>query len=218
MNMLKDIEALIFDLDGTLVDSMWIWKEIDREYLRQFDIETPDDIQLQIEGKGFTETASYFKERFLIPDDVETIKRHWNELAWEKYSTQVPMKPGAVDFLHYAKKKNLKMGIATSNSVELAKRVADVHGLHDFFAVIKTSCDVKRGKPAPDVYQMVASELRADPERCLVFEDIIPGIMAGKAAGMTVCGVDDEYSVSQREEKIRLCDYYIRHYDEIPRI
>lgn len=216
--MLKDIEALIFDLDGTLIDSMWIWKEIDREYLSRFNIETPPDIQLQIEGKGFTETAVYFKERFLLTDDVETIKRHWNELAWEKYTTQVQMKPGVVDFLHYAKKKNFKMGIATSNSVELARRVADVHGLHDFFTVIKTSCDVKRGKPAPDVYHMVAAELQTAPERCLVFEDIIAGIMAGKAAGMTVCGVDDEYSAWQREDKIRLCNYYICHYDEIPRI
>ncbi len=216
--MLKDIDALIFDLDGTLIDSMWIWKEIDREYLRRFDIETPHDIQLQIEGKGFTETAVYFKERFQLADDVETIKKHWNELAWEKYTTQVQMKPGAVDFLRYAKKKGIKMGIATSNSVELARKVADVHGLHEFFAVIKTSCDVKRGKPAPDVYQMVAAELQTAPEHCLVFEDIIAGIMAGKAAGMKVCGVDDEYSAWQREEKIRLCDYYICHYDEITRI
>ncbi len=215
--MLENIQALLFDLDGTLVDSMWIWKEIDIEYLGRFGIPVPPDLSAAVEGKSFTETAAYFKERFALKDDIEAIKRDWNEMAWEKYTSQIPLKPGALDFLHYAKEKGLKMGIATSNSVELVKQVADVHGLHDYFSVIKTACDVKRGKPAPDIYLLAASELQVAPEHCLVFEDIVHGIQAGKAAGMKVCGVEDDYSVSQRTEKIKLCDYYIYHYDEIPR-
>ncbi len=215
--MLENIQALLFDLDGTLVDSMWIWEEIDREYLGRFGILPPPDLSATIEGKGFTETAMYFKERFELEDDIETIKQDWNKLAWEKYTTQVPMKPGVAKLLHFAKEKGIKMGIATSNSVELVRQIADVHGLHDYFSVIKTSCDAKKGKPAPDIYLLAASELQVAPENCLVFEDIIPGIQAGKAAGMKVCGVEDAYSVPQREEKIKLCDYYIYHYDEIPR-
>lgn len=213
--MLTDIDGLLFDLDGTLVDSMWIWKEIDREYLSRFGLELPSDLSSQIDGKGFTEAAHYFKNRFGLADDVETIKKTWNELAWKKYTSQVPMKPGAIEFLQYAQEKGYKLGIATSNSIELVKRIAEVHGLHDYFTVIKTACDVERGKPFPDIYLRVASELQVKPERCLVFEDIIPGIQAGKAAGMKVCGVEDEYSHAQREEKIRLSDYYIYHYNEI---
>jgi 16S rRNA pseudouridine516 synthase len=216
-DMLKDIDALIFDLDGTLVDSMWIWRDIDMEYLNRHNISLPDNIQIQIEGMSFTETAHYFKERFAITDDVEKIKNDWNAMAWKKYCTEVPMKPGIMDLLEYAQEKGFKMGIATSNSVELVQKIADVHGLHDYFPVIKTSCEVAKGKPAPDIYLLAAKELEVGPERCLVFEDIIPGIIAGKSAGMKVCAVEDEYSVSTREDKKKLADYYIYHYDEIPR-
>lgn len=107
------------------------------------------------------------------------------------------------------------MGIATSNSRELVTSVARVHGLEQDFGCIMTSCDVGRGKPAPDIYLAVADRLQAAPKSCLVFEDIVPGIQAGKAAGMKVCAVEDAYSLNQKEEKKALADYYIRDYSEI---
>lgn len=78
-----------------------------------------------------------------------------------------------------------------------------------------TSCDVGRGKPAPDIYLAVAGQLGIPPRACLVFEDIIPGILAGKAAGMKVCAVEDAYSLEQAEEKKALADYYISHFSEV---
>ncbi|MCL2051757.1 MAG: HAD family phosphatase [Lachnospiraceae bacterium] len=215
--MLENIDALIFDLDGTLVDSMWIWRDIDVEYLKRYNITTPANIQLEVEGMSFTETALFFKEKFAIPDDAETIKSDWNKLAVKKYMTEVPMKPGAVDFLEFALLKGFKMGIATSNSIELVNQITNVHGLDKYFPVIKTSCEAKKGKPAPDIYLLVAETLKVKPERCLVFEDIVPGIIAGKSAGMKVCAVDDINSQATLAEKKRLADYYIYHYDEILR-
>ena len=79
-----------------------------------------------------------------------------------------------------------------------------------------TGCDVAKGKPAPDIYLAVAGELGVEPERCLVFEDIIPGIVAGKAAGMKVCAVEDFYSISQKEEKAAAADYYIADFIQMP--
>jgi len=216
--MLTNIDALIFDLDGTLVDSMWIWRDIDISYLARYGISLPENIQNQIEGMSFTETAGYFKRVFSIPDDVTTIKNDWNQMALHRYKTEVPMKPGAVDFLNYALTKGFKMGIATSNSVELVEQITAVHGLDKYFPVIKTSCEVSKGKPAPDIFLLVAKELGVIPERCLVFEDIVPGIMAGKSAGMWVCAVEDAYSADTRGEKKRLADYYIKGFDEILRI
>lgn len=78
-----------------------------------------------------------------------------------------------------------------------------------------TGCDVAKGKPAPDIYLAVAKELNVSPANCLVFEDIIPGIQAGKAAGMRVCAVYDKYSEHQDEEKHRLADYYTYHFKEL---
>ena len=83
--MLENIKAVIFDLDGTLVDSMWMWREIDIEYLAGFGIELPDDLQKSISGMSFSETAEYFKDRFGIKDDTDTIKKRWNEMAWDMY-------------------------------------------------------------------------------------------------------------------------------------
>lgn len=210
--MLNGIEAVIFDLDGSLVDSMWIWRDIDIEYLARFDISLPDGLQASVEGKSFTETAIYFKERFGMKDSVEKIKAEWNKMARHKYMYEVPLKEGAYDFLCDCKKNKIKMGIATSNSRELVEEIAKVHNLRDFFTSIKTGCDVDRGKPSPDIYFAVSNELNVQPDKCLVFEDVIPGIMAGKNAGMKVCAVEDPYSAHDRAEKKRLADFYIDNF------
>lgn len=207
--MLQGKEAVIFDLDGSLVDSMWIWHDIDVEYLGRFGIELPQKLQSEIEGMSFSETAVYFKERFAIPDSLEEMKTDWNRMAWDKYTHEVPLKPGIAEFLKECKEHGIKLGIATSNSRELVDNIAAVHGLNNFFDCIMTGCEVQRGKPAPDIYLAVAEKLQVNPENCLVFEDIIPGIMAGKNAGMVVCAVEDEYSAHAREAKLELADYYV---------
>ncbi len=214
-SMLHGKDAVIFDMDGSMVDSMWIWGEIDVEYLGRFGISLPENLQSCIEGMSFHETAVYFKERFSIPDSVEQMKRDWNRMAWDKYEKEVPLKPGVESFLKKCRESGIKLGIATSNSRELVENVARVHGLHDFFDCIMTGSDVERGKPAPDIYLAVADSLQVAPERCLVFEDIVPGILAGKNAGMEVCAVEDAYSAKAREQKKSLADYYIEDYTEL---
>lgn len=213
--MLKDIEAVLFDLDGSLVDSMWIWRDIDIEYLGKFGIPLPEKLQADIEGMSFTETAAYFKERFQIPDSVEQMKEDWNRMAWDKYTHQVPLKKGAREFVEHCHENGIKLGIASSNSRELVENVISVHGLMDYFDSIVTACEVDKGKPAPDVYLEAAKRCGAAPEKCLVFEDIVPGIMAGKSAGMKVCAVEDAYSRHQDAEKKRLSDYFITDYSDI---
>ena len=210
--MLQNIKAVIFDLDGSLVDSMWMWRAIDIEYLGRFGIPLPEDLQSRIEGMSFSETAVYFKEHFPIPDSIDQIKEDWNRMAWDKYANEVPLKPGIPEFLERCREEGIKLGIATSNSRQLVENIAKVHNLRDYFSCIMTGCDVAHGKPSPDIYLAVAEALDCPPSQCLVFEDIIPGIQAGKAAGMRVCAVEDAYSVNDRERKKTLADYYISDY------
>lgn len=210
--MLQDIRAVIFDLDGSLVDSMWMWRDIDIEYLGRFGIALPEDLQSKIEGMSFSETANYFKEHFPIPDSIEQMKEDWNRMAWDKYMKEVPLKEGIPEFLAECRKRGILLGIATSNSRELVENIAAVHGLHDHFHCIMTGCEVAHGKPSPDIYLAVAERLSVDPSHCLVFEDIIPGILAGKRAGMRVCAVEDDYSKASDKEKKALADYYISDY------
>ena len=213
--MLKDIDAVIFDVDGTIADSMWMWKQIDIEYLGRFGIELPKNLQKNIEGMSFHETAVYFKEHFQIPDDIEKMMSDWNEMAAHKYRYEIPLKKGVREFLNICKKKNIAMGIATSNSVELLNYFLKAHELHNYFEVVITGSDGLRGKPAPDMYLEAAKRLSVKPEKCLVFEDIMPGILAGKRAGMRVCAVDDIYSNDITDKKIEEADYFIKSFEDI---
>lgn len=210
--MLHGIDAVIFDMDGSLVDSMWMWRAIDIEYLGRFGIPLPEDLQSRIEGMSFGETALYFKKHFGIPDSVEDIKETWNRMAWDKYIYEVPLKEGIPEFLNGCRDNGIALGIATSNSRELAENVAGTHRLRDYFTCIVTGSDVERGKPAPDIYLEAARQLKADPDKCLVFEDIVAGILAGKNAGMRVCAVEDVYSAQDADRKRKLADYYIHTY------
>lgn len=214
-NELSQYEAFLFDLDGTLVDSMWMWHAIDIEYLGRFGIALPARLQQDIEGMSFSETAVYFKERFQLSDSLDTIKADWNRMACDKYRHEVPLKEGVLDFLRYARQKRIPMGVATSNSRELVEHAAEALSLHDYMSCIMTACEVSKGKPAPDIYLAVADRLGVPPEKCLVFEDILPGIRAGKTAGMKVCAVEDVYSSDIRDEKRQLADYFIDSYTEL---
>lgn len=212
---LLDWKAVIFDLDGTLVDSMWMWEKIDIEYLGRFGISLPPQLQKDIEGMSFSETAVYFKEQFGLKDDLDTIKADWNNMACDKYRKEVPYKAGAEAFLRFCKANGIKLGVATSNSRELVECVAEALHLHDYMDCIMTACEVKSGKPAPDIYLAVAEKLGVLPGECLVFEDILPGLLAGKNAGMTTCAVADAYSENVRKEKQELADYFIEDYQEL---
>lgn len=136
-------------------------------------------------------------------------------MAIEKYTHEVPYKPGAKEFLDYCRQQGILLGIATSNSAELVEAVASALGLKDYIQEVVTSCEVSRGKPAPDVYLEAARRLAATPRQCLVFEDVPMGIRAGKNAGMQVCAVEDAFSAKQESEKRRLADYYISDYEQI---
>ncbi len=213
--MIKNKKAVIFDLDGSLVDSMWIWRQIDIEYLGRYGIELPENLQKEIEGMSFYQTAVYFKNRFDIKEPIEEIMDIWNAMAEDKYLHDVKLKTGAREFLDYCRCNNILLGVATSNSRELVTHFMRANELEDYFTCIMTGSEVTNGKPAPDIYIKVSEELKVKPADCLVFEDIVPGIMAGKNAGMVVCAVYDEYSAKETEEKKALADYYIQNYNNI---
>jgi len=209
---LDDYEAVIFDLDGSLVDSMWMWKAIDIEYLKNFGIEPPEDLQKQIGGRSFFETAVFFKDKFGLEDSIEKIGDDWNRMAWDKYTNEVPLKEGVAEFLSACEDRGIKLGIASSNSTELIEQVLFSHNIRKRFSSIKSGTEIQKGKPAPDVYLAVADELQVLPEKCLVFEDLVDGIKAGKNAGMTVVAVSDDYSRHSDDVKRSLADYYIEDY------
>ncbi len=214
-DLVKDKKAVLFDLDGTLVDSMWVWRSIDIDFLGAVGKELPEDLQKCIEGMSFTETAEYFKKRFDIKDDGEDIKEKWNKMAYDKYTSEVKLKKGAKEFLARLKADGILVGIASSNSMTLIEGALKAEGVLEYFDAITTACEAGAGKPAPDIYLLAAKKLNVEPEKCLVFEDIPMGIMAGNAAGMTTVAVDDDYSKGMRGEKTKLANYFIDDFTDI---
>jgi len=214
--MLTNIDAVIFDIDGTLVDSMHVWTDIDDIFLEKYHLEEPENFHEGMEGKSYSETAQYFLDLFPeLPHTKQELEDEWHEMAFEIYTKELQLKKGAYDFIVDMHKAGIKLGIATSNSRDLAEGLLMNTGVWQYLDAVWTSDEAKAGKPAPDVYLKVAESLGVKPERCLVFEDVPNGILAGINAGMKVCAVEDPFSKPQEERKKELADYYIQDYDDI---
>lgn len=212
---MNDIKAVIFDLDGTLVDSMWVWEQIDIDFLKSKGYTPPEDLKDAITHLTFTQTAEYFKNRFNLSDSIDEIKNTWHNMAYNFYSSKVFIKEGVVPFFEKLKSLNIKIGLATSSSVVLLEATLKNNGIYDLFDAITVTDEVKKSKENPDVYLLAAKKLNVSPENCVVFEDIIAAVRGAKLAGMKVVGVYDKASDDQKEILIKSCDKYIHSYNEL---
>ena len=216
IKMLENVDAVIFDMDGTLLDSMWIWPDIDDVFLEKYNLQKPEGFHEGMEGKSYPETAQYFLDLFpSLTQTVDEIMDEWNEMAHDRYLSKVKLKPGAKEFILSMKESGKKLGIATSNSRFLVNDTLKALEIEELFDSVRTSCEAGAGKPAPDVYLLVAKDLDVAPEKCLVFEDVPMGILAGVNAGMRTCAIDDEFSRPQDKKKRELADYFIYDFNDI---
>ncbi|MEN8076750.1 HAD family phosphatase [Clostridioides difficile] len=212
---LNNIKAAIFDLDGTLIDSMWVWQQIDIDYLSKRGHAVPNNLNDEITHLSFTQTAEYFKNRFSIEDSVEEIMNTWNTMAFNHYKNNVKLKIGALEYLHKLKRSGIKIGLATSNSMPLLTATLKNNNAFDLFDAITVTDEVKKSKSNPDIYLLAAKKLGVDPKDCMVFEDIIAAVEGAKLAGMKVTGVYDEHSKHQIDVLKKECDNYIYSYEEL---
>lgn len=213
--MLKNIEAVIFDMDGTIIDSMWVWKQVDIDFLKKRNIEVPDNLQKYIEGLSFTETAHYFKNTFSLQEDIEEIKAEWTDMVRDYYTSVIEAKKGVKEFLDYLKSNNYKIGMATSNYSELVEAVLNKNDMLKYFDEIVTTCEVPRDKSYPDVFLETAKRLGTAPDKCIVFEDTLLAVGGARAAGMKVIGVYDKLGTCTPEELAEATDLLVEHFEYI---
>jgi len=209
-------KAVIFDLDGTLIDSMGIWLQVDREYLEKRNITVPNDLFQDVpEGNSYKEICQYFKDKFDLPDTIEEIGKEWQEMVEEHYKNDISLKPGAKDLIEFLHSQNIKLGIGTSNSKHLAETVLKANGVLYYFESIVAGCEDIKGKPFPDIFLKVARELQVEPQDCLVIEDTLHGVRAAHNGNMTAFAIFDNHETHEVEKLKEEAEFYAQNFGEI---
>lgn len=214
MNINK-FKGAIFDLDGTLFDSMGIWKEVDIAFFKNHGMRMPSDYQDKIKDMHFKTMAIYTKERFHMRSSVESIMDEWCELCFDKYANEVPLKKGVKKFLELLKTNGIKIAFATANTTELSEVCLKNNGIFEYFDTGSYLHETLTDKSDPDVYFLACERLGLSPDECIVFEDLLAGIKGAVKGGFTVCGVYDKHSRRDSENIKRIADYYINSFEEL---
>ena len=212
---LKNIEGAVFDLDGTLLDSSWVWEKVDEKFLGDRGFQVPDDYVDEISPLGAERAAVYTIERFGLNEDKDDIVREWIEMAKKEYATEVVCKPYAKEFLEELHKLNIKMAVATSSDRELFMKTLEREGILKYFQKIVTVDEVERGKGYPDIYEEAARRIKVNPHKCLVFEDILAGVTGASLGEFNVVAVFDEKSKHNWEKIKSISKYSINDYKEL---
>ena len=213
---MKTYKAYIFDLDGTLLDSMGVWDQIDIDFLAKRGIKLPADYMNAISSMTFHEAAAYTIKRFALRDSVDGLKREWNDMAAYAYGHTVRMKPCAKEYLMALRERGAKLAIATSMFVELCAPALRNNGIDNVFHAVCYTDETGHGKSRPDVFLLAAKRIGVTPGDCLVFEDILAAIKSAKSAGMGVCAVYDKSSENDWEEIKKAADYAIVDFHAAP--
>ena len=197
----------IFDLDGTLVDSMEWWKGLAEEFLRSQGVEKlPDSLLSQIKTMTIPESAALFIRIFGISGTVSSVAEEMNGLMDRHYREDISLKPGVKAYLRRLKEKGVRMCVASATSKELVEACLKRLGAADYFEAFLSCEDVGAGKTHPDIYLEAAQRMGAKPKDTAGYEDALYAAETAKKAGFYVIGVYDEGSCRTKEERKRLGD------------
>lgn len=212
---MKEFKGAIFDLDGTILDSMWVWKQVDVNFLGKRGIPIPSDYAKAISAMNIKTAAEYTIDRFNLPETVEDVVEEWFSMAMKEYGEDVQLKSGVREYLAYLKAMDVKLAVATSSPEQLFLPCLENNEIFEFFDAIVTTMEVPRGKDFPDVYEEAARRIALKPSECIVFEDILKGVKAASQGGFYVVAVEEEHAAEDREEIRQIADKYIKDFEEM---
>lgn len=213
--MPRPFRAVIFDLDGVLADSEPWWNEIDKKLLGECGVAYRGEYHQNVLGVSYRIAVDFYKKAFGLTARTEELMRRRGEIAAEFFANRVGLFPSTRAVLEELRRMNLRLAVATSSVSASARPFLDRHQLTAFFDVIVTGDEIERGKPHPDIYLHAAEKLGVTADACLVIEDALSGVAAGKAAGMRVAALPDTRFVDTREYE-KEANYLLRDLSEIP--
>jgi HAD superfamily hydrolase (TIGR01509 family) len=197
------IEAVVFDLDGLLLDTEQVWNEVRAELVRERGGRWHDRAQADMMGMSSTEWSRYLHEELGLAGPPEELNRIVVERMEERYRRQLPLVDGAVEAVR--RLARWPLGLASSSNRPLIDLALELMGIAELFRATVSSEEVERGKPAPDVYLEAARRLGVRPEHAVAVEDSASGIRSAKAAGMAVIAVPNAH-FPPPEEVLELAD------------
>ena len=207
--------AVIFDLDGVLADSEPWWNQIDAKLLAEYGVSYRGEYHRNVLGVSYPLAVEFYKNAFHISASVQELIRRRGEIATNFFANHVDLFPSAKVTLEQLRKMNLPLAVATSSVSASARPLFDRTGIRSLFSVVVTGDEVHQGKPHPDIYVRAANKLGISPEACLVIEDSLAGMAAGKAANMRVAALPDRRFVDPRDYE-KDGDYVLGNLSEIP--
>jgi len=214
------IEAVIFDMDGLLIDSEPLWRTAEKDVFGSLGIEVTEELAIETSRMTTKEVTKYwYNHKPWRQKNLEQVEQAVVQRVGVLIDTCGVMMPGVIELLQYFKQAGYKLGLATNSPHCLVPRVLRKLQIEHYFDIVISSDFVNKGKPSPDIYIKTAFELNATPSKCIVFEDSISGIRAAIAAGMSVVAVPetgkfDDKGFDIANMKIRqLSDFCDRHFE-----
>ena len=208
-----NFKAGIFDLDGTILNSMPVWDNLGADYLKSYNIEPPMNLREILKPMSLAQAAEYFRKEFGITETSSEIVNQANKMLEYAYFNTIEEKPGVYGFLENLKASDIKMCIATATDkylVEAALKRLNLIGYFDF--IITCKC-VGAGKDSPVIYLEALKKLGTDIYETIIFEDSLHAIKTAKNAGFIVAGVYDPSAQEDLEEIKKICDYFIEDFN-----
>ena len=210
-----EIKAVIFDMDGTLIDSTGIWHEIDKEFFAKRNMELPSDYAQHIVHLGLKQAAVYTKETYHLNESIQDIMDEWHNMSIDMYRYHVELKPHALELLKLLKENSIVMAIATANDEPLYRPCIERLGIGEFFDEIADVNTAKEGKQSAKIYLDLAKKMGAEPQNTLVLEDMPTCIKTVHDAGFPTVAVYDKASEKFDNEKRSNSDLFIKNFDDL---
>ncbi len=209
---LSDFDAIIFDMDGTMINNMVYHKKAWMEFAKRHGLElTEEEFKEKFSGKKNDKIFEMIFNKDLSDEEIVSYTEEKEGIYRELYASDIKEVAGLFETLQVLKAQNKKLAIATTAPRKNREFGLEALHLGGTFPVILGDEDVTKGKPDPEIYLETAKRLGVDPSRCLVFEDTPPGVASGKNAGMTVVGIMTTHS----EEDLHLADYWVKDFTSL---